>query len=250
VARRTALADIQREAAALLDGAEPELGLRMLGGLAVRLQAPDGLHPAFTRAYRDIDLAVPRRRAHRAERYLEEMGYEPDRVFNATTGDRRLLFQDRANGRRLDVFVGRFEMCHTIPILDRIEVEPRTIPLAELLLTKLQVVQMTAKDRGDALALLHHHPPADHDAGAVNAAVAARLCAADWGLWRTCTGNLAEARRSIGAYPLSDAERSRLAESVDRLRDRLDREPKTAGWRLRGRLGERRRWYREPEEVG
>lgn len=250
MARRAPIQNIELEAAALLDAAEPELGLRLLGGLAVRLQTPGGLHPAFAREYGDIDLAVPRRRGHRAERYLEDMGYEPDGVFNATTGDRRLLFQDPANDRRVDVFVGRFEMCHTIPIMDRLAVEPRTIPLAELLLTKLQVVQLTAKDRGDALALLHHHPVADHDAGAVNAAVAARLCAADWGLWRTCTENLAAAHGSIAGYPLSATERSQLAEAIDRLRDRLDGEPKTAGWRLRARLGEHRRWYRQPEEVG
>ena len=250
MARRVPLADIEQEAAALLDAAEPALGLRLLGGLAVWMQAPGGVHPAFAREYGDIDLAVPRRRGHRAERFLTEMGYEPDRVFNATTGDRRLLFHDPATGRRVDVFVGRFEMCHRIPIMDRLDVEPRTIPLAELLLTKLQVVQLTAKDRGDALALLHHHPVADHDGGAVNAALAARLCAADWGLWRTCTGNLGRARQSVVGYPLSDAERAGLAEAIGSLSDRLDREPKTAGWRLRAHVGERRRWYREPEEVG
>ena len=146
MARRTPLADIEQEAAALLDAAEPALGLRLLGGLGVRMQAPGGLHPAFARDYGDIDLAVPRRRGHRAERFLTEMGYAADGVFNATNGDRRLLFHDPATGRRVDVFVGRFEMCHTIPIMDRLDVEPRTIPLAELLLTKLQVVQLTGKD--------------------------------------------------------------------------------------------------------
>jgi hypothetical protein len=250
MATRLPLADIAQEAAALLDAAGPGLRLRLLGGLAVWMQAPGGLHPAFVREYGDVDLAVPRRRGHQAEGYLAKMGYEPDRVFNATTGDRRLLFHDPGNGRRVDVFVGRFEMCHTIPIMDRVDVEPRTIPLAELLLTKLQVVQLTAKDRGDAMALLHHHPVADHDAGAVNAAVAAGLCAADWGLWRTCTENLERAREGIASYPLSETERSHLDEAVDRLRGRIDRAPKTAGWRLRARVGERKRWYREPEEVG
>ena len=72
---------------------------------------------------------------------LESLGYEADRSFNAMNAGRRALFYDMANQRQLDVFIGSFEMCHELPIADRLHLDSATIPLAELLLTKLQIVQ-------------------------------------------------------------------------------------------------------------
>src|SRR4029450_517652 len=84
-------------------------------------------------------------------------GYEPHVAFNALHGGDRLLFFDNDHDRQVDVFVGVFSMCHKIPLDGRIEVDPVSIPLAELLLTKLQVVELNEKDVRDALALLHDH---------------------------------------------------------------------------------------------
>src|SRR5207244_13327396 len=117
----------------------------------------DGLDPAFDRIYKDIDVVVSRRSGRDAARLLTDLGYQPDVSFNAMNGNRRMLFYDVPNGRQLDVFVGAFEMCHVIPVADRLTVDPLSLPLAELLLTKLQVVELNEKDRRDALAVVHHH---------------------------------------------------------------------------------------------
>ena len=37
---------------------------------------------------------------------------------------------------------------------------------------------------------------------------------------------------------------------LDDLRIRVDEEPKSPRWRIRARVGERVKWYEEPEEVG
>jgi hypothetical protein len=165
-------------------------------------------------------------------------------AFNALRGTERLLFADPVNGRRVDVFVGDFRMCHRVPLRGRLTIDAETIPLAELLLTKLQAVQPEDKDLGDALALLHAHPVGDGDGDTINAVRVAALCAADWGLWRTVTRTLAACRahaRRLGvAGPASDR--------IDVLARRIDAAPKSRGWRLRGIVGERRRWYAVPEE--
>jgi hypothetical protein len=182
-------------------------------------------------------------------RLLLELGYEPNQTFNAMNGNRRLLFYDVPNERQLDIFIDDFEMCHVIPLSDRLVVDRISIPLAELLLTKLQVFELNEKDRRDALAILHHHEIEDHDADAVNGAVVAALLAADWGLWRTATMNLDRAAAAVDEYALSSDERAQLEQRLLALRQRIDDAPKSRKWKLRDRVGDRVRWYEEPEEV-
>jgi hypothetical protein len=180
---------------------------------------------------------------------MASLGYEPAKEFNALNGNRRLLFFDVPNERQVDVFVGTFEMCHVIPISDRIAIEEKTIPLAELLLTKMQVVELNEKDLTDIVALLHHHDVADHDDDAVNAAEVARLTADDWGLWRTTQMNIERVRERAGTVGLSDEEHQQVMERLDALAAAIDARPKSRGWRLRDRIGDRKRWYENPDEV-
>ncbi len=117
--------------------------------------------------------------ASRIEALLERMGYVGDREFNALQAGRRGLYYDLANERRLDVFLGDFEMCHRIPLRERLGAQAATLPLAELLMTKLQVFELNARDVVDIVALLLEHDVGDHDAGTMNADRIAALCAQD-----------------------------------------------------------------------
>jgi hypothetical protein len=222
--------------------------LALLGGVAVRLHAPD-VPPALDRDYKDLDFAVPKGRSAHADKLLQASGYEPEASFNAMNGNERLLFHDREHGRQVDVFVGTFRMCHVIPFADRLDPDQPTVPLAELLLTKLQIVELNEKDVRDTLLLFHGHAVADHDDDAVNGARIATLCAGDWGLWRTITTNLERCRELLGGYDLPDEDRRRISDRFGALLQRIDDEPKSRGWKLRARIGERKRWYDLPEEV-
>jgi hypothetical protein len=221
--------------------------LRLLGGVAVRLRATDELPSALAREYQDIDLVTGRGRSGDVVGLLRAEGYAPHVAFNALNGQDRLLFFDEEHDRQVDVFVGSFRMCHTIPVGDRLETDPVSVPLAELLLTKLQIAELNEKDVRDTLALVHDHAIGDADGETVNGARVAALCAGDWGLWRTITQNLDACRSYAGTYDLSAAER--VTARLDELLERIEREPKTRGWRLRARIGERKRWYDLPEEV-
>jgi hypothetical protein len=241
-------ADVVAEGERLLDKAKAEgVPLRLLGGVAIKLRAGGELAPAFSRTYADIDFVTAKKGVRATSEFFRAEGYEPHVAFNSLHGGERLLFFDTENDRQVDVFVGTFSMCHKIPLEDRLEVDPVSIPLAELLLTKLQVVQLNEKDVRDALALLHDHPVGDGDGETLNAARVAELCAADWGLWRTITQNLAACRSFADTYDVPDRER--LDQRLDVLLDRIEREPKSRAWRLRARIGDRKRWYELPEEV-
>jgi len=159
------------------------------------------------------------------------------------------LFYHRRNGRQLDLFVDTFEMCHKIPIAARLELDPVTVPLAELLLTKLQIVRLNDKDLKDTVALLLEHEISDGDVDTVNASYIANLCARDWGLWRTCTLSIERAGAMLERLDVSVEERTLVRERLGVLGSRIEAEPKSQRWKLRSRIGERIRWYQEPEEV-
>ena len=140
-------------------------------------------------------------------------------------------------------------MCHEITLGDRLEVEAATVPLAELLLTKLQIIEVNEKDIRDMVLLLHGHGIADTDDDAVNGKRIAELCASDWGLWRTITANLERCRGHVNDYELPSADRERIEARFDEILSRIEAAPKSRGWKLRARIGERKRWYELPEEV-
>lgn len=243
------LADIVAEAQRVVDSATARgVPLRLIGGLAVQLHTP-AMRPALARSYGDIDTATVKGQGGAVTELLTALGYDPARQFNALQGASRLLFQDRANARKLDVFVDGFELNHSIPITARIDVEPRTIPLAELLLTKLQVVEFTEKDMRDAVALLLDHEVGDHDRETINSDLIATLLARDWGLWRTTQLNLERIREGVATLAIEPADRQLVLDRVDSLWQRVEREPKSRRWRLRARVGDRKRWYEVPDEV-
>ena len=128
--------------------------LRVLGGVAVGLHTPEGVHPALARPYRDLDLATTRKEGRAAAALLAEVGYSPNERFNAMNGVSRLVFYDEEHGRQVDVFVGTFEMCHALPLTDRLDAPGPSLPATDLLMTKLQIVELNAKDRSDLYALL------------------------------------------------------------------------------------------------
>lgn len=242
--------DIVAEAQRLLELASTQgVPLRLLGGVAIRLRAPGALPDAFSRRYADLDFVTSKRGSGSVQQLLRSAGYEPHPAFNALHGRERLLFFDTGNDRQVDVFVGAFAMSHKIPVGDRLELEPATLPLAELLLTKLQIAELNEKDVRDGLALVHGHAVGESDGDTVNAVRVAECCAGDWGLWRTITGNLRLCGEHVDRYELSDDEKGRLRTAIDQLLERIEREPKSRAWRLRAKIGERKRWYDVPEEV-
>lgn len=246
------LADPVEETRRILDGAQVAgIPVRAIGGIGVALRAPSirALQPP--RTYHDIDLvgAAPR---GPIEALLTDQGYVPSRRFNTLNGAERLLFHD-ATGRRIDVFLDTLRMCHELPFRDRLALDPWTLPLADLLLTKLQIVALTDRDAQDAAALLADHELTEDDGGIGLRRIRA-VCANHWGWWRTVDDNL---RRLVERWPADAAAFSPDARAIigtaiiraDSLRERLAIAPKSVAWQARAIVGERVRWYEEPEEI-
>jgi hypothetical protein len=227
--------------------AERSLPLRVLGGVAVAILCPSSRKPPLQREYGDIDLATTGSAKKDVTKLMESLGYTGDREFNMLHGHRRLFFWDEVNKRQVDVFVDEANLCHRVDLKRRIEVCPRTLSLADLAVLKLQIVETNEKDYLDVCALFADHELSEDESG-VNVAYIANLAASDWGLWRTL-GMVAERSEMFAReVPGFDAG-ERVAERLSQLRMRLDSVPKTRSWKLRSRVGDRKRWYELPEEV-
>lgn len=227
--------------------AEHAVPLRLLGGVAIALSCPSSRRRPLRRYYGDIDFATSSIAREEVSRLLQELGYVPDREFNTLHGRRRLYFTDPLNERQVDVFVDEANLCHHIDFRPRLEAVPLTLPLADLALMKLQVVETNEKDYLDLCALFADHELTDDDVG-VNGGYIAELGASDWGLWRT-VGIVSERTESFASQLPEFQAAEQVVDRLRRLRSKLDTVPKSRRWKLRSRVGERKRWYEIPEEV-
>ncbi|MHB1987675.1 MAG: hypothetical protein ACYCSF_06790 [Acidimicrobiales bacterium] len=263
------------EAHDLVVGAsEKNLPLRLIGGLAVRELCPD--FPPRLRRDQDIDFACLSKQRTKVMSYLEDSGCEPDRRFNGLNGDRQMYFS-APSGRPIDVMVDRLTMCHTLDFRPRFTALGLTLDVVDLLLTKLQIVELNKKDARDIFQLLSAFGPSgdsgardapqvteDDGPGATETArggagVAAsidrdrfmRVLGSDWGWWRTVTGNLSKlaflASDDPGLVP--PRPRHDPLSVAGQLLELADAAPKSLQWKLRAKLGDRVRWYELPEEV-
>jgi hypothetical protein len=243
------------EAVALVGGAAAAgLRLRLLGGLGVRVLCPD--FPPRLRPGQDMDLACAGKGRREVAAYLEKSGCVPDKMFNSLNGDRQMYFI-APSGRAIDVMVDRLVMCHTLDFRPSFGNSSLTLDPADLLLSKLQIVELNAKDVRDITHLLSGVPVGEKAANPVihapfiNTGRFGEILAADWGWWRTTTGNLEKLPALLAESPEMIPPQARfdaLAQAA-RLLDVATSVPKSMKWKLRANVGDRVRWYELPEEV-
>jgi hypothetical protein len=221
------------------------LQLRLLGGIAIRLLLGDRFDPAFERPYRDVDVLCRRKDGRGVEELLAARGWAPAVEFNALNGSRRLLFHDPLSEAQVDVFVGEFSMCHELPLADSLQRRGPSLPATDLVMTKLQIVELNAKDRSDLYALLSGCDVGEDDPVAIEPSRLASLTGRDWGLHHTFELNLAKLRAGVDAGEGPAA----AGVAIDALAQAMEAEPKSRGWKMRAKIGERKRWYELPEEV-
>src|SRR5215472_12794870 len=243
------------DAMLLARGAEQAgLGLKLLGGLAVRVVCPD--YPPRLRRDQDIDFACLSKERKSVAAHLEQAGCQPDRRFNNLNGDRQMYFT-APSGRPIDVMVDRLTMCHTLDFRPSFKKLPYTVDVVDLLLSKLQIVELNEKDARDIVQLLSCMPISGStegaaDAPSIDSARFGSVLGGDWGWWRTVTGNLDKLPRLLTDRPQLSQPGMPFdpAEQAARLRQLADETPKSMKWRVRSGVGEKVRWYELPEEVG
>jgi hypothetical protein len=248
--------DFYTERTRILDALDaPEnkhMVMRLIGALAFRTHCPQFgyIQDMLGRKFTDFDFASYPRFFKDIVRLLTGLGYQEDKQVTQLFGDRRMIFHDPAFGRHIDVFYNALEFCHPISFAHRLEVEQYTLPLAELLLEKMQIVQINEKDVIDSLMLLREHPLGDNDRETINTTIITRTLSNDWGFYHTLTGNLKLLDEKLAQYAsLTDQDRSVVHARINGLIQQVEAAPKSLRWKARARIGEKVKWYKVVEEL-
>jgi len=221
--------------------------LRIMGAVAFRLHCPkrQDMFEKLDRPLTDIDFMGSARDATRITEHFESLGHK---LVYGLIGERKIFA--RPDGTKVDVFLDKLSMCHTIDFEKRLGVDYPTVPLAELTLEKLQIVKITEKDIKDLSVLFLEHEIGHIDQDTINGAYVARLLAKDWGFYHTTVTNLSKIHgRSDQFEGINDVEKQVIARKISNLRQMIESEPKSVAWKMRAVTGTKVRWYREVEDL-
>jgi hypothetical protein len=245
------MSDFADEATRIVEKAqEKDIVIRVMGATVIKRHCPkfQHLHTAMKRALTDIDFMTYSKFNPSIKSLFTELGYTSDDRFNAYFGMMRQQYSDPANRRMADVFFDQLEMCHTLDFRGRLEFDSPTISLADFLLEKMQIVELNEKDKIDTVVLLREHEIGDSDKETINAQYVSKLLAKDWGFYYTVTTNLGKIK-DYARSSMTEEDSNDVVTKTDRLVKRIESEPKTTGWKMRARVGTKRKWYRDVEEV-
>jgi hypothetical protein len=247
---------LQKEAVSLVTEAEAAgVTLRVVGSAGIRLHCPrpGPVMDQLGRPAKDIDFIVPQQHRKGMRRLLESRGYVADRDLLIAMEGTRYTFTHAEHGTDIDVFVERLAFCHTIEVRDRLDVHPVTIPLEELLLQKIQIIEMTTTDLIDVSVLLATHNVAvrDGEEESIDSCRIAQLLSRDWGFHHTATRNLRKVHDDSAGLAVSRLDQrlgSLVAERAGLLLEAIDAAPKSLAWRMRDRIGERKQWWQDVDD--
>ncbi len=232
----------------IIDAAEDRgARLRLLGGLAIKKLCPSASDPRYFRENKDIDLMGKRQDTREIVTVMETLGYKPREVFNKLNMGQRLIFYDMDNKRRVDIFLDEFIMCHRFNFKESILAGTYTLPITQLVMTKLQVVEKTDKEYSDLTCAFLDHDVVERGEG-IRGDEIADLCSRDWGVYTTFRKSL---ESLLAAQRVPDpGDRATVERRVRRLMSIMDARPKSFSWKMRARIGEKAKWYDLPERDG
>ncbi|MDQ6817318.1 MAG: hypothetical protein M3018_07915 [Actinomycetota bacterium] len=233
------------------EGARRGLTLKLFGGVAFYMHARDA--SLFDRLGRDPirDLDFVGRSEERTgyKQLFDDLGYEIDWDLLVAGEGRRFLFQRSGDVPvEVDLFIDRLEMCHTIDFRRRLLLHPQTLSLVDLLLQKLQIVDLNRKDMVDVVILLTGHDFGSEHEELIDLAHAVDLLSDDWGFYFTATRNIERIKEFAMTAPLDPPLQEIVQQRLERVASAIEGSPKTRRWKLRARVGTRKKWYQDVEE--
>jgi hypothetical protein len=234
------------------EGQQRGVLLRLLGAVAFYLHCPKygSMQQQANRHFTDLDFAAYFKHNEGIRTLFAALGFQEDREVAVVYARQRLVFDHLDLPLHIDIFFDKLDFCHPIPWAGRLEKDSPTIPLAELLLEKMQIIQLNEKDVIDTLMLLREHPLGDDDHDTINSARIASLLSKDWGTWRTITMNLSKVSELAEHYAWLDKESCGvIRQRVTDLLGVINTAPKTPAWKVRSTVGDRVKWYKEVHEI-
>jgi len=234
-------------------GEEVGILFRLLGAIAVNYHCPQHhyLYKEMARAFTDIDLITYSKYRPKMKKFFTDLGYTPyERLIASPAGQYRHIYWSEEKGWQVDVFFDALHMCHKVDFRGRLELDSPTIALADIILEKMQIVEINLKDIKDAICLLLEHDVGDREEEMVNGAYISKVLSDDWGYYYTVTTNLNKVKAFLGEFDvLTKEDREVVSSRIDRLLIMIEEAPKSFKWKARARIGPKTKWYNVVEEV-
>ena len=227
---------------------ERGIPLRIIGALAFYHQCPGHreLYEKMQRAPTDIDFVGYSKHRKEIQSVLESRGYEGLERLNVLFGMKRQIYRHPETNLYIDIFYDVLDMCHKVNFKGRLEFDPLTISLTDLVLEKMQIVHINEKDIKDTILLFLEHDLSDGDESKINATYIAEELSKDWGYYYTVTTNLKKCKTFADNYDwLTDEDRRIVKDRIDRLLKTVEDKPKSRKWKLRAKIGTKKKWYQD-----
>lgn len=235
------------------DAEKHGIQLRILGSVAYRIQCPNNLNlfDDMNRVLTDVDFAAAKKQNQKIREFLIGEGYVADEgVYVASEGARHIYLHPQTN-LNLDVFADELYFCHRIPFKGRLNIDSPTICTTDLLLEKMQIVEINLKDFKDTLVLMLEHPlgkPSDSNKH-IDVGYIVDMMSKDWGFYYTFTTNLKRVPDYISEFPsITNEQGETIRSRIGSLLKTIEEVPKSMKWKIRAKIGTRRRWYQEVAE--
>ena len=253
--------------------------LRIMGGLGIAMHSQEfrdfavklgrtGAGVVKGQEYTDIDFMSYGKQRNKVKEFFRELGYAKRRATLSSAASNRQIYYQPKGWFYIDVFFDKLLVAnHPIDFKGRLKLDYPTITLADMLLEKIQMWEaFSAKDLKDCLLLLKvHNVKEKSEKEGIDASYIAKLLAKDWGFWYTATTNLKKLKKviteidklgpeiEIDPRQIEKKDREEVAQRIETLLDIIDKQPKSFGWKMRSKVGTKKRWYEpveRPETVG
>lgn len=227
--------------------------LRLLGATAIYYQCPNSrlLSDVMQRKLTDLDFITLSKTIDKIPDLFSGLHFESNERVNALFGAQRQIYFDPASSLHVDVFFDKLSFNHVIDLSRRLNIDPITISLADLLLEKLQIVKMSEKDAKDVVVLLREHDFGMAKlSGTIDSEYIVKLLSDDWGFYYTVTTNIGKVVEFANENPsLPEADKELVIHRLNGLLQQLESSHKTMKWNMRAKIGTRSKWYDEAEDV-
>lgn len=244
------------------EGKKRNITFRVMGALAVRIHCLElaEFHKGLKRLgnsgheFTDIDVMSLNKYRNQMKPFFRSINYVPDKSeYIVHMWALRHIYHEPRNQLHVDVFFDKLDMSHVVDFRNVLEIDHPTIPLAELLLEKLQIVHINEKDIKDSIALLRGHSLGENDKETINLERISRLLSEDWGFWYTVAMNLGKIRSFATDYCkqklISESDLKDILTKTDQMSQEIESSPKSMKWKLRARVGTQRKWYKDVEDI-
>ena len=231
---------------------QAQVKLRLLGATAIYYHCPKSaaIVDAMNRPLTDLDFMALSKQNHRIEDLFAKLNFEPNKHVNTLYGANRQIYYDPNNKRQVDIFFDKLSFNHVLNLSERLDIDPFTITLSDLLLEKIQIVKMSEKDAKDVIVLLREHEARDGATGDVDTKYVSKLLSGDWGFYYTASMNIKKIKDYLKGVPFVSQEDKAIVDGrLDEVLRRIEAEPKSLGWKMRAKVGTKTLWYTEAEDV-